>query len=519
MQIMDAAKGIKSWWQGAGIRQKALVLLIGVPLLISLGYLILGGKGPQMVPLFTDLDQRDAAAMVEELKANKVKYTLANQGTTILVPEDMVYELRLQMVNNGIVSGGGFELFDQTKMGATDFERRVNYQRALQEELRRTIVQIDEVEQARVHIVLPEQSVFLEEVRPASASIALKLKSARKLTPEQVQGIVLLVQNSVEGLTEDNISIIDTAGNVLKGGGSGEGADISELSLRNREIKEAFEYAIQERVKTLLDSIFGPGKSKVMITADLDFSQHERRSITYGKQVVRAETGVRSQRGADIPAGGIAGVEGNADEYLAMGNMPEINPDSPQVSEEYTRNYEFDTTEETVVFSPGEIRKISAAVVVDGQLSPDKAAEITRLVAAAIGLDESRGDQITVSGMDFHTSLDRDLEQELENLSQEERARKIMEQRAAWVKIGLGFICALFALGLITWLLSRKSHPVLGQAVQAPASMKGVAEELAATSETSEVNKVQNRELVRSYIDKNPEDAANILKTWLTFEE
>lgn len=514
MKITDAGIGLKTRWQGLGTRQRAIVLLAGIPLLVSLISLAFWGTGPQMVPLFTGMDPREAAAVVEQLKTNKVKYSLVDQGSTVLVPEKDVYDLRLQMVTTGAVSSGGFELFDQSKLGATDFERRVNYQRALQEELRRTIIQIDEVEQARVHLVLPEQSVFVEEEKPASASIAVKLKPLKKLNDDQIQGIILLVKNSVEGLEPENITLIDMAGNILKGAGSSEDGSITEQSLKRQMLKEAFEQQMQGRIQSLLDPIFGAGKARAVVSAELDFSRHEKRSVTYGKQVVRSETGVRAGTGNGEGVGGIAGVESNVDDYEA--ETPDTGEDyAGETPEEYTRNYEVDTTEETMVFSPGEIKKISAAVVVDGRLSPVKSAEISQLVTAAIGLDPARGDRLTVSGISFDTTLEDETKKSLEEYSEKEKMEQLKEKRLFWLKLGLVLLAALLVLFLVLRVFKSRNSDFFRVVDEEPVPINKIEEVNEKIGVTREVKLGQ----VKQYVAEKPEETANILKTWLTYDE
>jgi len=520
MAVNNVGKGLKTRWQGLSPRQQALVLMVGVPIIVALAFLGYWGWSPNMVPLFSDLDSRDAAAVVEQLKANKVSYSLINQGTTILVPEKDVYDLRLQMVTSGAVSSGGFELFDETKLGATDFERRVNYQRALQEELRRTIVQLDEVEQARVHLVLPKESVFADQEQAASASVALRLKPLKQLSKEQVRGIVLLVQNSVEGLKPENITVINMAGNVLKGEGAEEyGSTVGGEVFKEQELKEAFQTQTQRRIQTLLDAIFGPGKAVVVVSADLDFSQRETHSVTYGKQSIRSETGSVTGNGSpeNSEAGGVAGVDSNVPDYQAEDSAQENTGSSPIInnSEEYQRNYELDTVEERIVFSPGEVKRISAAVVVDGQLSPEKSEEIYRLVTSAIGLDLTRGDVLTVSSMDFDTTFQSETNKALDELSKQEQAEQLRNERYFWIKTGLAVLGFVLALVFVLRALKSRNAGSL-EVLEEPLPVKQIAEEM--DVKTDPIIK-QKQDRVKKYIEDKPEEAANILKTWLTYEE
>ncbi|MFZ5650287.1 MAG: flagellar basal-body MS-ring/collar protein FliF [Bacillota bacterium] len=207
-------------WRNLNQTQKVLAILAVVGVLTALTVLSQIVFKTPYAPLFTGLDPKDAGKISEELKKEKIPYRVANQGKTIEVPENAVYETRIKLASSGALysSGVGFELFDQKKFGITEFEQQVGYQRALQEELRRTIVQVEAVEQARVHLVMPKKSLFLNDQTEPSASIALKLKPTAKISGENVRGIVELVAGSVEGLKPENINVIDMQGNSLSDG-------------------------------------------------------------------------------------------------------------------------------------------------------------------------------------------------------------------------------------------------------------------------------------------------------------
>ena len=195
-------------------------LLIGAGLILSLlffGSLIYWNSKPEFQVLFSNLSQEDAGEMVNKLKEKKIPFQLSSNGSSILVPREQVYDVRLTLAAEGLPKGGGvgFEVFDRTNLGATDFVQKLNYQRALQGELSRTIRQIKEVEQARVHVVTPKESLFLDEQKKPSASVLLKTRSGMKLEASQVEGIVHLLASAVEGLDSGNITVVDTSGKIL----------------------------------------------------------------------------------------------------------------------------------------------------------------------------------------------------------------------------------------------------------------------------------------------------------------
>jgi len=525
MGLKDLTERLISRWQGLNTRQKTVFLLIGIPLLAVLVFLLSWVGKTEMAPLFTNLDTKEAAAIVEQLKERQVEYELMDQGTTVLVPKKDLYELRLEMAASGIATGGdmGWELFDQSNLvGITDFDRKLNYQRALQEELRRTIIQLEEVEQARVHLVLPEKSVFVEEETPPSASVALKLKLGRGLSSNQVRGIVLLVANSVEGLKSENVNVIDMAGNVLSDTLAMENeANLTGSSLKHHQLQKEFEQNIETQVQSMLDRIFGPGKAIAVINAELDFDAREKRIITYGNPIVRTETGSAQVTGSIV--GGQSGVSG------AMENVPDYDAEEPLDTEEtqdaittdnleqFSRSYELDATEEKIVFAPGEVKKMSVAVVVDGQLTPVKATEVQNLVIAAVGLDPNRGDQITVSSMTFDTTLKDELEKSFAEDAKLQELAKLQETKKMWIEIGLAVFLVLVVGGIILRVMRTKRKEPLDVVINEPVPIAQVEEETTLTEDVIERKKQQEK--AKRYLDEQPEQAANILKTWLSYEE
>ncbi|ATW25666.1 flagellar basal-body MS-ring/collar protein FliF [Candidatus Formimonas warabiya] len=530
MGLKDVWERLKKRWQGLTNRQKVLSALTVIFLLTSLGLALNWATKVDMAPLYSNLDAKDAAAVVEQLKESKIQYALADQGTTVLVPKKDLYDLRLQMAASGIVTSGdmGWELFDESKLGITDFDRQLNFQRALQEELRRTIVGLDEVDQARVHLVLPEKSVFVNEEVPSSASVALKLKPGKTLTEEQVRGIVLLIANSVEGLKPENVNVIDMKGNILSNNMEEEsGTSLTGTALTQHQLTQAFQQQMESQLQDLLDKIFGPDKAISVINADLDFSQHERRSVTHGNQVIKNESGASETSGGDSADGinrdaasGEAGVESNIPTYDAVDeqNTDEENPNAGSRSEEYSRTYEVDTTEDTIVFAPGEINKLSVAVVVDGQLTPDKITEVQNLVSAAVGLQPDRGDQVTVSSMAFDTTQKDELEKSFaEEAQQQQEAERLRNVQRLWAGIGLAVLVLLVSAGVIFRMRRSRKRQPLEVVLDQPVSVSQIDQETTLTVDVLERKRQQDK--AKKYLDEQPEQAANILKTWLTYDE
>jgi flagellar M-ring protein FliF len=264
------------------------------------------------------------------LQQAKEPYKLSDNGQTIMVPADRVYELRLKIAGEGNLHGQGigFEIFDEVKIGQTDFVQHINYQRALQGELARTISEFPMVEKARVHLVIPQKSLFIEDQIPPTASVILKLKDNGKLKPKEVNGVVNLIAMAVEGLDPKRITITDMQGRPLYIPEEDTGVSMSNTQL---EFKQNMERQMEMRLQELLTPVVGPGKVIARVNADLDFSQKTIRKETYDPDgsVVRSETrSEESTRGAASLAGGEPDVNFRGDGYTGSRTTQDSNRES-----------------------------------------------------------------------------------------------------------------------------------------------------------------------------------------------
>ena len=507
--------GIRSWWASlpASQRTKLVVAAAGVVAGLLLAVQWVGRE--KFVPLFTNLEMREAAEVVTRLKEEKVPYRLVADGTTILVPEDKVYDLRLEVAGSGLLAGSGvgFELFDKTPLGMTEAQWHVNYQRALQEELRRTIVQYDEVEQARVHLVIPQPSVFVEEARPASAAVLLRLKPMANLIPEQVKSIMYLVASSVEGMRPEDVRVVDTRGRVLSEGVfPEEGEGLTVAAGKQEELKRSFEQSLERRIQSKLETILGPGNVVVMVTADVDFSRREVTRLEYDDTgSVRSEQVVQEQAtssgGAALPP--VGDVNRQPETYLQFSPGGEASYNRTQT----TRNYELGKTEEKIVYAPGRLQRLATAVVVNGPLDGGTQEQIQNIVAAATGYNAQRGDQIAVMSMAFDRSYQAQMEEEMAKAEQEARRRQQLEQY-----LRLGVLGAVVLVGLVVLLRLARRRPAPPAVELAPALEptvpvkveREVEERLAAERETR-----SKLERAREIVQRRPEEAVQLIKAWL----
>ena len=400
-------------------RKLTLVALVAA-MVAGFAYLISWSGQQQFHHLFTNLAPEDAGDILSYLKERKVPYQVAAGGSAIMVPEDRVYESRMELASRGLPqgSGVGFEVFDNSRLGMTEFVQNVNYQRALQGELSRTINQIAEVESSRVHIVMPSRSVFIEDEEPASASVVVNLRRGKWLSPGQVEGIVHLVSASVARLSPERVTIVDSSGKLLAG--FTEGTTLAKLSSDQLEYQEKLERNLESRVKTMLEKALGRDRAVVRIACALNFKRQEMTEERYypDNRVIRSEQVLKEKSGdrSTLPAG-VPGVRSN----LARRPSTGVGTDEIEFEKnDRTVNYEIGKLVSHIVEPTANLKRISAAVVVDGtyeqvqnrsggiewKYTPRSAEEmdqIKAIVMRAINFDEQRGDKVEVANIPFGT--------------------------------------------------------------------------------------------------------------------
>ena len=272
--MAELREQLKKLWDRFTPRQRWIMLGSALLLFIAvLGTSYWAGSKPKFVPLFTDMESKDAGDVVAKLQELKVPYEIMGNGTAIGVAEKDVYKTRLELARQGLPRGNkGFELFDESKFGTTEFQNRVKYLQALQGELTRTIEGMAEVEKARVHIVLPEDSLYKKNEKPATASIMIKLKPKANLSPEQVKGIVNLAAHSIRGLSADNITVVDNFARILNVKADPLGLDAT-VNIKQVELTRKKQDEMQRALESLLEQVLGPNKAAVRVSLELSFDQ------------------------------------------------------------------------------------------------------------------------------------------------------------------------------------------------------------------------------------------------------
>ncbi len=388
---------------------------------------------PDYAVLFSDLKPIDSAAVVNKLKEQQVKYQIRGDGDTIAVsPPEMVHELRISLASEGIPKGGtvGLEIFDTTNFGTTSFVEKLKFVRAIQGELERTISSLDSVISAKVHITQPEKTVFSKNKVLTTASVMLKLNTGNGLTKDQIKGIVNLVSGSVEGLTPENVNIVDSTGKLLTE--VDDQADEFAIDTDRLNYQQSLEKAYATRVEQMLAKVMGPDKVIAKVTAELDFtsSQKEEESYDPAGRVIRSEKSVQEGVGSS-QRGGVPGVVSNLSKDTSLLSPSGIGEEGSS-RQEGVKNYEISKAVSKSISPKGRLVRLSVAVLVDGTynviapatattpekkefvpLEQETLERIEGVVKSAVGYDITRGDVVTVENIPFY-STDINLEQVME---------------------------------------------------------------------------------------------------------
>lgn len=531
--MADAEEAVKSILQNAkeNFQRLTSVQRMGLLALLALGIaaipvFMLMGREPDMTVLFSNLEDADVQAIAGRLESQHIPFSVVGNGNTILVPQDRVHALRLQMASEGLpeAAGVGFEIFDRTNLGVGEFAQKVNFRRALQGELARTIGQMPGVQRARVHIVIPERRLFSHDREPARAAVVITPKRGGKLSPSQVEGVVHLVASSVEGLDPGHVTVVDSRGQVLS---KPEQEGQIELSGSQLEMQRALETDLERRVQTMLDQVLGPEKSVVRVSATLDFRQVEvtEEQFDPDTQVVRSEQ--RSQEkvmGSDGPAG-VPGTRSNV-----PNEDPPEGVDSRKEAKRKTEtvNYEVNRKVSKVIEPSGTIQRLSVAVLVDGtyetvvneesgetttQYVPRGEQEMAKLVESikkAVGFSQERGDQIEVVNQPFeNATLDA---------GEPSTMTAVQEFFIAWGGYLKPLVFFLLALAVLLFvvrpLVKTIIEPPLASTAALPQGLPATVGELEAQEEV-----LSPEEQAVQLAIANPQAAAFVIREWIKAEE
>ena len=477
---------------------------------------ILWVRSPEYGLLYSNLSPSDTAQIIKKLKEMRIPYKL-KEGGAIYVPLEKVYETRVKMASMGLPKGKevGFEIFDKTSFGTSDFVQRINYIRALQGELERTIESLDAVEWARVHIAMPKESLFISKEKEPSASVVLKIKPNYALTQDEIQGIVYLVASSVPRLSTKRVVVVDSEGHVLAG------AKKNKLFTGNQiRIKDEIEEELENKIVSLLEKVTGKGKVIAKVSVDMDFSEVNKTVESYDPYnvAVRSEQITQKQSSGTQPLPmGVPGVLSNIPNTVS-GTSTRISQKNSQKESSKVVNYEIGKTVESVKEAVGRIVRVSAAVLVDGKYSASQLEKLKQLVQKAIGYSKQRGDQIEIVNMPFKSIQVSSHENGLMRLFKE------MPMISHIIVPIVKSVCATIIMLILIATFKKILKEIFPQPVVVEEVKEEEKKELEEPKEKIEAQKLAEsehikalpiHEEVKQLAKKDPERIAYLTKLWL----
>ncbi len=517
------------------LKQKMIIAGVLIAFFSAVIAMLMWANRTEYDLLYSNLDPNSASSIVEDLRSNKVPYRLENGGTTIYAPADRISELRLRYVQSGYIkdSVNGYEIFEKNNMGMTTFMQHLNFKRALEGELMRTINQFSEITKSRVHLVIPEERLF-EGEKEGSASVVVDLRPRVHLSQNQVKGIAALVANSVDGIEAKDVVVMDNDGNVLA---DGEETDQLMGAVSNQyELRHNLEQEMQKKVRDLVSGVVGRNNTVVKVSAELNFDRLERTREEVDPEnaaVVSENKYVESSKNA-------------------------IDTSNYNI-QKTTANYEFGRTKETYVSNTGNIKRLTVAVLVNGNYQEQKGADgettfkyeprseeelnqIAALVKSAIGYNEDRGDVVEVQNM----QLSQRPEVKESGPLSGDIPFDFWEKIISYILLVIGLIVAMFLLkGMLKTSVLQLAlpggesiaanlpgHPAGNAALPGRSAEQGNADALTAPEEESisedlymkklspearaklKANDKMTREVVK-FAEENPDNATKLLRSWI----
>lgn len=523
-------KSIREFWGKLSRPQKVITVAAPLAVAIALFSLLYWASHPQYVAIFTKLPDTEAGAITTKLKDLKVSYQLADNGSSILVPQKQASEIRLELANSGLPQGSKFSWSDslnQMRVGETEADRRLRYILGLQNELETTLKSLTGVQDARVHIVMPEPTLFVEKEKATTAAVTLKLNPGTKVTEDQVRAIANLLSSSVEGLQPENVTIVDTGGNVLSDL-IGKKNDPGRMTATQLLLKQTTEDNIQKSVQSMLNQVFGSGKTVVRANATLGFDQVTTNSVKNGPGAVVSEAYTTDKSTNGTGAGTVPGVNTNVPGYVAPVGTGTTSTSDKSTG---TKNYQVDTTQEQRISNQGDIQRLSISVMLDADtVTTAQADQIKSIVASAAGIVLARGDDIQVAAMPFDKTGILQQEKEFADAARKEQMRTYIEYGAGAL---LGILFLIFILRMRSKRKKENMSFGLGQEFQ-PVPLAAAEELLLAQQEAEqeaelklaqkkqksaeEIQRQKVKDAVELYANNNPDEVARLVKSWIAEE-
>jgi len=527
---------------------RKIMLMLGVAAVVAvMGAVWMWGQQPDYRVLFSNFSDRDGGAIVAELEKMNIPYKYAEGGGAVLVPAERVHDARLKLASQGLPKGGnvGFELMENQRLGSSQFIEQVNFQRAMEGELARSIESVSAVQAARVHLAMPKDSIFVSEQKQPTASVLLNLHPGRALDPQQVSAIVHLVASSVPGLPTKNVTVVDQNGSLLSD--TSKAASLNGMDPSQTKYVQELQQNVVKRIESIITPIVGPNNVRAEATADVDFSRSEQAVESYKPNQTPDAMAIRSQQtseslnGTANPAG-VPGALSNQPPAPATAPIvaPGQKPAAPAVAaaaapvantrKDATVNYEVDKTIQYVQQGGGGLKRLSVAVVVNYRKTTDKSGksvmqplseaettQITNLVKEAMGYNQERGDTLNVVNSPF-ASTEREALPELPFWKQPEYVEYIEIAKVAGKYLLIAVALVVLYLKAAKPLLKKISEPPALPAPDHDALQHAAGGGLKALP-PGQRSYQENLSRAQKMASEDPRVVANIVKTWVDSHE
>jgi len=523
-QIIGRLRAVQRSFMAFTGGQKTIAVIGGVAVLLGAFMVFRWASTPSYAPLFTNMDAADASAVVDKLAAAGTPYQLTDGGTTVLVPQNDVYSARIKLSGEGLPgeSSSGYSLLDKQSLSTSKQQQDVNYKRAMEGELDTTIEALDPVDTAVVHIAQPEDELFSEDKKPVTASVLVSTKPGATLTSTQVQAVVHLVASSISGLDPKNVTVTDSTGNVLSAAGDGV---TGVADNRSQQVSD-FEKRMSSNITAMLDRVVGPGNSAVQVTADLDFDSTKTETTRYFANPKVAPLSIASSEetyagdaaGNAASSGGTVGPDGQLN---ANGNGTGTGSGNSYGKKASSQDNAVDKTIENREAAPGGVKALNVGIVVDTRsLGATTPQQLQQLVAAGVGINTKRGDQLAVNPMPFNRNAEKAAAAELAAAKKADASAAT----AGMIKQG-GIAGAVLLAALVAWMKGRKRRKMRDEATSY------VVEQLRQRSEPTPLPpnppvaelsgpdpaqlRLAARDEIVAMVERQPEEVAQLLRGWL----
>ncbi|SHI40518.1 flagellar M-ring protein FliF [Clostridium cavendishii DSM 21758] len=519
-KLKEGFKKIKEKFKALSKGAKIAILVSFLAVIIAIITFVVYSNNNKYKILFSNLDPKDAQTITAKLKEQKVDMKI--NGNSIMVPKEQVDELRLSLASEVTSGSQGYELMDSgNSFGMTDEEFKIKKQRMQEGELEKTIKSFSQVENARVHETPATDSVFVKDKKPGKASVYLALKAGQKLTDDQVRSIVSLVSGATENIPKENIEVIDGNMNLLSKGLFDKTGDtqVSSSSVEKQQgLQQQYEQTLSDKVNELLVPVIGKDKVKATVNAVLDFDSKEKTQVVVDpNKVIKSQHTIKNNNSNSGGTNSQSPVDNNMSNTISNGTSTNQN-----VSEDDTTEYQIGQTETKTISAPGEVKRVTASVVVDGKLDDATTQAIKNIVGTAIGYKEDRGDSINVLGIAFDPAQKDAAQKELDQLNQETANAK----KAELIKMVVAGVIALIVIIIVVIIIIKKRKPkqeekeehILDVVVNNNITPKEVKTfDPIDFDVQDEKSHLENE--IKKYATDKPDQVADIIKSWMSESE